>query len=98
VTEPGAGEFFRTRFIKNGVFSQTLDSGIGVETLLQELAQDMRRTIYGAHPVRRVRIPRPDDTLRPLGIPTVRDWVVHMAVTLIIELIGEADFCAHSYG
>jgi len=36
--------------------------------------------------------------MRPLGIPTIRDRVVQMAVKLVIEPIFEADFCDSSYG
>ena len=43
-------------------------------------------------------IPKPDGSQRPLGIPTIRDRVVQMAVKLIMEPIFEADFCDGSYG
>jgi len=36
--------------------------------------------------------------MRPLGVPTLRDRVVQMAVKLTIEPICQANFCAHSYG
>jgi len=36
--------------------------------------------------------------LRPLGIPTIRDRVVQMAVKMVIEPLFEADFIDHSYG
>ena len=41
--------------------------------------------------MKRVWIPKPDGKQRPLGIPTIRDRVVQMAVVLVLEPIFEAD-------
>ncbi len=82
----------------DGISFEALESGIGVDTVLRELARHLQAKTYRAQPVRRVMIPKPDDTWRPLGIPTVRDRVVQMAVKLVIEPIFEADFCPNSYG
>lgn len=43
-------------------------------------------------------IPKADGKKRPLGIPTLKDRVVQMAVVLILEPIFEADFCECSHG
>jgi len=82
----------------DGISFEAIESGEGIETFLRGLAQDLKDKTYRAQPVRRVMIPKVDGSLRPLGIPTIRDRVAQMAVKLIIEPIFEADFCDHSYG
>jgi RNA-directed DNA polymerase len=82
----------------DGISFEAIESGIGVDMFLRELARDLKDKTYRAERVRRVMIPKADGSLRPLGIPTIRDRVAQMAVKLIIEPIFEADFCPHSYG
>lgn len=82
----------------DGVSFEAIESGIGVDTFLRDLARDLQEKTYRAQSVRRVMILKPDGRKRPLGIPTIRDRVAQMAVKLIIEPIFEADFCANSYG
>ena len=71
----------------------------GVEGFLQEIQQELQAKRYHAQPVKRVYIPKGNTgKMRPLGIPTLKDRVVQMAVVLIIEPIFEADFQDCSYG
>jgi len=82
----------------DGVSFETIEANEGVESFLKRLAEEVKNRTYRPMPVRRVLIPKPDGSQRPLGIPTIRDRVVQMAVKLMIEPIFEADFCDCSYG
>jgi RNA-directed DNA polymerase len=83
-----------------GVDRQTLDfvKAYGVERFLCEIRETLRAGVYRPSPVRRRYIAKADGKQRPLGIPTVRDRVVQMAVKIVIEPIFEADFEECSYG
>ena len=82
-----------------GVDGQTFEdiesSGLG--SWVGELAQRLRSKRYQPQPVRRVFIPKPDGTPRPLGIPTVADRVVQTAVMLVLGAIFEADLQPEQY-
>ena len=70
----------------------------GVRRMLGELQADLRSGEYRPAPARRVDIPKPDGSRRPLGIPVVRDRVAQQAAKLVLEPIFEADFAPCSYG
>src|SRR5260221_1190547 len=63
------------------------------------LRQKRGLRIHRPQQIRRHYIPKPgSQEMRPLGLPTVRDRVVHTAVRRVMEPIYEKDFAAHSYG
>lgn len=70
----------------------------GVERMIAELQEALRAGIYRPAPVRRVEIPKPDGSKRPLGIPTVKDRVAQQATKMVLEPIFEADFLPCSFG
>jgi RNA-directed DNA polymerase len=70
----------------------------GAEGYLSGIAEELKAKTYTPMPVRRVYIPKPDRGTRPLGIPTIKDRIVQMAVKIVIEPIFEADFQENSYG
>jgi RNA-directed DNA polymerase len=70
----------------------------GVARMLGELQADLRAGCYRPAPARRVDIPKPDGSKRPLGIPVVRDRVAQQAAKIVLEPIFEADFAPCSYG
>ncbi|MCA8927031.1 MAG: group II intron reverse transcriptase/maturase [Alphaproteobacteria bacterium] len=72
----------------------------GTARFLDEVHDELRTGAYQPEPVRQRLIPksgRPGQ-FRPLGIPTLKDRLVQMALKFVLEPIFEADFHPTSFG
>ena len=69
---------------------------LGVERFLRELRGELKAGGFRPLPVRERLIPKRDGRRR-LGIPTLRDRVVQMALKLVLEPIFETGFYPSSY-
>jgi RNA-directed DNA polymerase len=70
----------------------------GVAPFLADTRTALRDRTFRPGLVRQRGMPKANGKVRYLGIPTIRDRVVQMALKLILEPIFEADFVATSYG
>lgn len=75
-----------------------IEHRIGVQSFLEEVRSRLRARTYHPAPVRERGIPKRGGKVRYLGIPTIRDRVVQMALKLVLEPIFETDFYPASYG
>ncbi len=67
---------------------------------LARLKKDLEGWSYKPNPVRRVEIPKPGKGagVRLLGVPCIRDRVVHATLKILLEPILDPTFSDHSYG
>jgi RNA-directed DNA polymerase len=70
----------------------------GAFAFREDIRTSLRSRTFRPNAVRRHGIPKANGKVRYLGIPTIRDRVVQMALKLIVQAIFEADFVATSYG
>ena len=70
-----------------------------LETNLSQLRQEVRTWTFSPTPVRRVEIPKPGGKgVRLLGVPIVKDRVLHMAIKMVLEPILDPTFSRSSFG
>jgi RNA-directed DNA polymerase len=70
----------------------------GVQRFLWELRGEVKSGRFQPSPARERLIPKRDGRMRRLGIATLRDRVVQMALKLVLEPIFESEFYPSSYG
>jgi len=81
----------------DGVTIAEFESHLAEE--LGQLKAELESWTYKPSPVRRVEIPKPGGKgIRLLGVPTVRDRVVHATLKQLLEPVFEPLFSDHSYG
>jgi retron-type reverse transcriptase len=84
-----------------GVDGQTVaDYGKHLEINLPDLLSRAKSGSFKAPPVKRVHIPKGEDTTetRPIGIPATESKVLERAVVMILEPIYKEEFRDFSYG
>lgn len=83
-----------------GVDERTKESYTETEIrqAIADIVKKLKTRKYRPQPVRRVFIPKSNGKLRPLGIPTVTDKVIQLAVAKILEPLLEPLFLNSSYG
>ena len=70
-----------------------------LEENLKQLKAEVLSWIYKPTPVKRVEIPKPGGKgIRLLGIPIVKDRVLHMAIKMVLEPIIDPTFSENSFG
>ncbi len=82
-----------------GIDRQSIERFEANEDLyLQELQEQLQEEAFQPQPIKRVYIPKGKGKVRPLGILTVKDRIVQMAVLLVIQPIYDNEFTATSFG
>jgi group II intron reverse transcriptase/maturase len=70
-----------------------------LEKNLKQLQTEVESWTYKPTPVKRIEIPKPGGAgVRLLGIPIIKDRVLHMAIKMVLEPIIDPKFSSNSFG
>lgn len=69
-----------------------------LNTLIEEIGNELKRGRYRPLPVRHAEIPKPDGNIRVLGIPTVIDRMVQQAIAQVLSPMIDPTFSDSSFG
>lgn len=81
----------------DGVVCSYIENHIGAEPFLRDLRARLKDGTYRPQPVRERAIPKKGGKVRRLGIPSVADRVVQMALKLVLEPVFEPGQYRSSY-
>lgn len=83
-----------------GVDDRTLESykEEEIKQAIADMVTKLKGRRYQPQPVRRVYIEKGNGKMRPLGLPTVMDKLIQLAMTRILSAIYEQDFLPTSFG
>lgn len=82
----------------DGISRKHLKEENAQSQFIAKLREELKASSYRPCPVRRQWIPKAKGKERPLGIPTLKDRVVQMALKMLLEPIWESDFLDCSNG
>jgi len=80
----------------HGVDESTLDE-FSLE-IIRSMIEMLKNERFRFKPTRREYIKKANGSLRPLGIPSPNDKVIHKAMAILLELIYEQEFLDSSHG
>ena len=83
----------------DGITAKKVIEEIGTDEWLTTVHNRLRNREYQPAPVKRTYIPKGSGKMRPLGIPTLEDRLVQMALKIVLEPIFEAKFknCSNGF-